>query len=404
MLLIVCFLLKKVFAFVYLSGYIFELAVKLINPPCTLWRQIMALKNSEEQNSKSNDEKSGEDVQKEVLYIGLDLGTSQSAIATSTGIRINAASVVGWPKDLISYKLHQKTILFGNECLRNRMSVDIFHPLEKGVILTSSKAKKSDDAERKDAAPVEFIRHMLSLAEPKTNQKKFLVVGAPAEASVDDKQAIIEATEGQVDSILVVSQPFLVAYGLGMYGFSLVVDIGAGTTDVCRMHGTIPGDTDQKTSFKAGSHIDSLLFDLLRSKYPQANITTMMALHFKEKYAFVGNVNEQISVELNNGGKQGRFDITKEVKDACESIVPDIVSTLRNLISEFDPEFQDGLRGNVLFAGCGSRIRGLPQAISVELADLGPMNVSVIDDPVFAGAIGALRLGQDMPLSEWQHA
>ena len=378
--------------------------VTFSNVPCDLWRQIVALKNSEDQKSKTIENVPSEDVKKEVLYIGLDLGTSQSAIATSTGIRINTASVVGWPKDLISYKLHQKTILFGDECLRNRMSVDIIHPLEKGVISTSSKEKKSADAERNNAAPVEFIRHMISLAEPKENQQKFLVVGAPAEASVDDKQAIIKAVEGQVDSILVVSQPFLVAYGLGMYGFSLVVDIGAGTTDVCRMHGTIPGDTDQKTSFKAGSHIDSLLFDLLRSKYPKANVTKIMALHFKEKYAFVGNVNEQISVELNIGGKQSRYDITNEVKDACESIVPDIVLTLRNLISGFDPEFQDGLRGNVLFAGCGSRMRGLTQAVSAELADLGPMNVSVVDDPVFAGGIGALKLGQDMPLSEWQQA
>ncbi len=258
----------------------------------------MALQNSEEQAAKT-EEKTAQDV----LYIGLDLGTSQSAVATNTGILVNTASVVGWPKDLISYKLHQKAVLFGDECVRNRMSVDVFYPLEKGVISTSSKGKKTDDSERKDTAPGEFIRHMITLAEPNQNQQKFLVVGVPAEASVEDKQAIINTAAGLVDSVLVVSQPFLVAYGLGLYGFSLVVDIGAGTTDICRMHGTIPEESDQKTSFKAGTHIDSLLFDLLRSKYPKANITKMMAQHFKEKYAFVGNINEQISVELNIGGK-----------------------------------------------------------------------------------------------------
>ena len=70
-----------------------------------------------------------------ILYIGLDLGTSQSAIATSNGVRVNTASVVGWPKDLISFKLHQKPILFGDECLRNRMSLDLFYPLERGCNL-----------------------------------------------------------------------------------------------------------------------------------------------------------------------------------------------------------------------------------------------------------------------------
>ena len=66
----------------------------------------MDLQNSEEQAAKT-EEKTAQDV----LYIGLDLGTSQSAVATNNGILVNTASVVGWPKDLISYKLHQKAVL-----------------------------------------------------------------------------------------------------------------------------------------------------------------------------------------------------------------------------------------------------------------------------------------------------
>ena len=38
----------------------------------------------------------------DVLCIGIDLGTSQSSIATNTQIRRTVSSVVGWPKDLIS--------------------------------------------------------------------------------------------------------------------------------------------------------------------------------------------------------------------------------------------------------------------------------------------------------------
>lgn len=349
---------------------------------------------------KAGKKKTGSD---NILYIGLDLGTSQSAIASSNGVRVNTASVVGWPKDLISFKLHQKPILFGDECLRNRMSLDLFYPLERGVIYSkSSTAKESEDTNRKSAAPVEFIRHMISLAEPKEKQQVYLVVGAPAEASVDDKQAIINAAEGLVDSVLVVSQPFLVAYGLGMYGFTLVVDIGAGTMDICRMHGTIPGESDQKTSFKAGGFIDDMLFNLLSAKYPRANMTKSMATQFKEKYAYVGDINEQISVELIVDGKPARCDITNEVKEACESITPEIVSTLRDLITTFDPEFQSNLQENVLIAGCASRIKGLPHLIEHSLTNLGKVNVNVVDDPVFAGAIGALKLGEDMPISEWQ--
>ena len=39
---------------------------------------------------------------------------------------------------------------------------------------------------------------------------------------------------------MIVSEPFSVAYGLGRMSDVLCVDIGAGTTDLCRMHGTIP--------------------------------------------------------------------------------------------------------------------------------------------------------------------
>lgn len=52
---------------------------------------------------------------------------------------------------------------------------------------------------------------------------------------------------------------------------------------------------------------------------------------------------------------------------------------------------------------CGSRISELSQLVASEFADLGPINTQIVEDPVYAGAIGALRIGQDMPLSEWKH-
>jgi len=356
-----------------------------------------------EDTPENQTEQNPQSASQDILYVGLDLGTSQSAIATSSGILLNTASVVGWPKDLISYKLHKKAILFGDECLRNRMSVDLYFPFEKGVIPNPALINDTQEKTgRKADAPREFIKHMISLAEPRGRQQVYLVVGAPAEAKISDKQAIMNAVGDLVDSVLVVSQPFLVAYGLGIYGFSLIVDIGAGTLDICRMHGTIPDDSDQRTTFKAGTHIDEMLYDMLKAKYPNAQITGVMARQFKEQYAFVGETNEQISVEMLVDGKPARKDITSELKESCESIMPDIISSLRSLTVSFDPEFQENLRDNILLAGCVSQMRGLPQAIDQGLSELGSVRVRVVEDPLFAGAIGALKLGQDMPLSEWR--
>ena len=49
----------------------------------------------------------------EILYVGIDLGTSQSSIVTSTQLRRTTTSVVGWPKDLISYKFLKKQVVIG---------------------------------------------------------------------------------------------------------------------------------------------------------------------------------------------------------------------------------------------------------------------------------------------------
>ena len=70
----------------------------------------------------------------DILYIGIDLGTSQSSIVTSTSLRRTAISVVGWPKDLISYKFLQKQVVIDEECLQHRQAVDMIWPLEHGLL------------------------------------------------------------------------------------------------------------------------------------------------------------------------------------------------------------------------------------------------------------------------------
>ncbi len=336
----------------------------------------------------------------ENLFIGLDLGTSQSAIATSSGRLMNIPSVVGFPKDFVARKLLNSEIVFGNECLRNRMSVDMMFPLEKGVIVRN---KKSEDSKKEDEAARELIKYLLSKVDRSDSQKVFLVVGAPAQASIEDKQAIKDAVKGLVDSVLVVSEPFLVAYGQGIYGFAIILDIGAGTLDICRMHGTLPDENDQKTLEKAGNHIDSVFRDLLKIKMPKARLSLELARELKEKYSFVGAIKDSINCEFLISGKSVKYDITHEVKEASVSILSDMFRELRQLIAGFDQEYQQSLLGSIVLAGCGSRIDGLADAIKNELSDMGEVNVGLVDDPVYAGAIGGLKLAQDVPLEEWEN-
>jgi len=333
------------------------------------------------------------------LFIGLDLGTSQSAIATSTGRLYNIPSVVGFPVDFVAQKLLKKPVVFGNECLRNRLSVDMLFPLEKGVIVRKS---GTGAAQKEDEAARELIKYLLSRIDRKDDQKVFLVVGAPAQATLEDKQAVRDAVSGLVDSVLIVSEPFLVAYGLGLYGFAIIVDIGAGTLDVCRMHGTLPDEGDQKTLDKAGNYIDQVLFDMLKMKMPNARITLDIARKIKEKYAFVDKKFKAVSHEFYISGKPVKYEITHEVKEASVSVLSDMLQTIRELVVSFEQEYQQNLLDNIVLAGCGSRIGDLEQTVKNELSNLGDVNVCLVDDPVYAGAIGGLKLAQDVPLEEWE--
>ena len=53
-----------------------------------------------------------------VLHVGIDLGTSHSAISASNGARHVVDSYVGWPVDMVARKLLKKSVLIGAMPLR----------------------------------------------------------------------------------------------------------------------------------------------------------------------------------------------------------------------------------------------------------------------------------------------
>ena len=55
---------------------------------------------------------------------------------------------------------------------------------------------------------------------------------------------------------MVVSEPFATAYGIGEFHGTIVVDIGAGTTDIARLYGTFPSDDDQISIAEAASAVE----------------------------------------------------------------------------------------------------------------------------------------------------
>jgi rod shape-determining protein MreB len=328
------------------------------------------------------------------LLVGIDLGTSRSAIAADNGNREWVESYVGWPRDFIARKVVGKPMLFGAEAVKHRLSLDMYRPLKNGVI--------KEGTARDEEAVKELIHHLISLVqEDKEAGSIRAVVGVPAESFKVNKVALKKAVSEFAESLFVVSEPFAVAYGVGALDNALVIDIGAGTVDFCIMHGTVPAEEDQRTVLTAGDYIDQQLFTFLEERYPNADFNLNMIRRFKEQHSFVGEPDEDVEVEIPVEGKSTRHNITDEIRRACESILPAIVESTLELIAKFDPEYQDTIRENIILAGGGSQIKGLKKYLENTIGEYGPTKVRIVEDPLFSGANGALELAREMPEEYW---
>ena len=335
-----------------------------------------------------------------VLYLGIDLGTSRTSVSASNGVRETVASYVGYPKDVVSQKLLKKDVLFGDDAVKHRLSLRFYRPLEHGVLKSSEKGGEHGENLR---AARDLIAEAIRLAKPRKDELIYAVIGAPAQAQINNKEAIIEAARETVDSVMLCSEPFAVAYGLDWLDDVLVIDIGAGTIDLCRMHGTMPEDADQVTLTTAGDFVDQEFSNIVAEKHPEAQFTIQMIRGIKERYSSVAAEMERCVVDLPVKGKPTQFDLTEALREACRRMVPPIVEGLGQLVATFDPEFQQRLKNRVLLAGGGSLIKGLDTAIQEEMHErLGEGTVVRIEEPIYGGANGALKIAHDMPKDFWE--
>lgn len=333
----------------------------------------------------------------EPVYLGIDLGSSRTSITSSTGVRETVWSYVGYPQDHVARKkLGGREVVYGKEAVDNRMAVNLIRPLAYGSF--KMKGEESEDIKR---AVKDLLEYAIGLAKVPAGSTIYAVIGAPAEASVDGKAAILEAAASCTDSVIVCSEPFAVAYGLDFLDDTLVIDIGAGTVDLCRVHGTMPKPEDQRTHEVGGDAIDEKLAELIKAKFPKAQFSINMVREFKERHACVSKNMDQARVTMPVAGKPQEFDITEQVHEACYTLIPPTVSALQDLIATYDPEFQEKMRGHILLGGGGSQIVGLGRAIEEALTEYGGGNVTTVEEPQYAGSNGALKIALDMPEEYW---
>src|SRR2546423_1456012 len=145
--------------------------------------------------SEERNEKPMAATSNEILHVGIDLGTSRSAISASNGERFVVESFVGWPADMVAKKVLKRSVLIGHEAVANRTMLDLHRPLERGLLKEGS--EKDVEAVR------ELLKHLLGLVGVASNGKidasrVRAVVGVPAASLRTNKQYLRNSMKGIV--------------------------------------------------------------------------------------------------------------------------------------------------------------------------------------------------------------
>jgi rod shape-determining protein MreB and related proteins len=346
------------------------------------------------------------------LLIGLDLGTNKSCVLVgpsgSTDITVSKVvpSVVGYVKDGIVDGIitGNARVLFGEEALDQMLHVELVAPLAEGVISHTDSAR-------------DFMQHIRLLADPTGKAEIRAVVGVPANADEEAREAIRKSAQGIFSRILLIPEPFLAALGyrddarVKQPGYvdpvvnSLFIDIGGGTSDLCLVQGYFPTREDQISIPFAGDAIDSLLFDELNRTYPNNGLSRITVREIKETNAYVGPSRKPLDIKVVIGGKGRTLELGDAIGNACNTLIDKIYPALTLLIASASSDSVVTLLQNIIITGGGSQIRGIDTVLQKRLADDGYESPKVRlagQDFQRYVAIGALKAARAARENQWQ--
>ncbi len=347
-----------------------------------------------------------------VLRVGVDLGTNTSVLESShDGSRLELdqdmiTTVVGYPKAGIIPGIlpSDADILFGDEALEYRLHLNLKWPLKDGFI---------DDID----ASKHFTGQMRGIVDKDSDSEVWGVVGAPANASPERQSEIRTAMRGFLDRLLIVPEPFLAAMGLREdEGFqkagvtsdptkhSLIIDIGAGTTDLCLVRGYFPTADDQVSVPKAGNFVDDVIFDGIQKRFPDLNLTKVTVTGIKENHSFVLGHERDATVKVYVEGRPRTIDLQDIVGGACDLLVPEIVAGIQHLLKRCDTDSVVNVMQNIIVTGGGSQIQGLAEKVQQVLQEDGYDCARTIQPADYKRLVakGALRIAENVRDDQWQ--
>lgn len=335
------------------------------------------------------------------FFVGIDLGTMHTTVVGSNGVRHVIPSMVGVPRDELTRSFLKRDMIFGEDIACHQSMLWLHRPFERGTLKYGD---SSDDSETYVSYAQALLKYAVELLEPPSDADLRCVLGVPAKASIHNKSIVSEIASVLGPSVLLVSEPFALAFSReSQLAEALIVDVGAGTTDICHFYGAFPEPDDQTTIGYGGDHLDLELQRTIQDHYPETHLSLKSTRAIKERYGYVGSNSEPVRVSLPvKGGPSQIFDLSSILQKTCETLAVHICEGIKALLCTIDFEKHEFLLKNILLAGGGSQLRGLDTFIERALSPLGTVQVTRIYDSVFAGAQGALNLAFHLPESCWE--
>lgn len=315
--------------------------------------------------------------------IGIDIGSSKTVIFSSSKVVLELPSIV--TVDSETYEPYYYGEKAKQTLGRTPDSFECVFPIEHGIIA------EYDIAE---AMLKEYMSRAFGNRIVRPKIMATLPVGL-TELQHHSLSNVVEAAGGR--NVSVIESPLAIAFGLGLdfskpHGY-LIVDIGAGTTDIAVVS---MGGIATCESFKTASFdFDAQIMKYIRKEY-NIEIGNLMAESIKKQIGTV--VPRPVEIAMVAKGRNvftglpESFEITStEIYEAIKETADAICNSIRLVLSKTDPDLVADINNDGLYlAGGGSLIHGMDKLISEYTGTV----VHSLEDPthsVVRGAAVALR-------------
>ncbi len=310
--------------------------------------------------------------------IGIDLGSSKTVIFSSSKVVLELPNVVTVDSET------WEPVYFGEKAKqtigRTPDSLLSVYPIEHGVISDYDLTELMLKEYMQEAFGNKILRPRIMATLP----------AGLTELQHHSLSNVVTAAGGR--NITIIEGPLAIAFGLGL-DFStphgtLIVDIGAGTTDVAviSLGGIAACDSFKIASFE----MDAQIIRYVRREYNiEIGPLTAEAIKIKVGSAIKRDIEVAMVAKGRNvfSGLPESFEITSgEVYDAINETLKAICNAIREVINKTDPDLvADIMADGMYLTGGGSLLSGFSDRISNYLG----IKVHQMDDPTHSVVKGA---------------